>query len=249
MNKIKSLAVIADIHGNKEEHLKAISEFEYTLQLGDLGFNYDYLWDGDIDADHHKFILGNHDNYDDVKRPRKIDGKWENLKHCLFEHSYKRYQYPNAPKISNFNYGVFPGIKLAEYNNLFVIGGAHSIDKEARLRAMRSGEPKCWWIQEEMDQITIHGCIESYLGCCPDILVTHDCPAFLYPYVMPDGLRRPYEMITNRTASFLQLLFSLHKPRRWIFGHHHTMFSRTVEDCHFTCIPPGVWKEFPLKVD
>lgn len=59
--KKQTLGVISDLHGNYSKHLQYVKMYEYTVQLGDLGFNYNYL--AGIDPNKHKFIGGNHDNY------------------------------------------------------------------------------------------------------------------------------------------------------------------------------------------
>jgi hypothetical protein len=58
--------IIGDIHGNYKQHLKLIEGADYSLQLGDLGFDYQYLIDNNVDPDRHKFFGGNHDNYDKI---------------------------------------------------------------------------------------------------------------------------------------------------------------------------------------
>lgn len=57
----KPFGIISDLHGNAVKHLAYSKQYEYTVQVGDLGFSYEYL--KDIDPAKHKFIGGNHDNY------------------------------------------------------------------------------------------------------------------------------------------------------------------------------------------
>lgn len=56
------ITVIGDVHGKSPKHLEIIKEHEYTLQVGDLGFCYKYL--DNYCPGHHKWLAGNHDNYD-----------------------------------------------------------------------------------------------------------------------------------------------------------------------------------------
>ena len=60
------LKLIGDVHGKHNSYYKICKESEKigipTLQLGDLGFNYDIL--KLLDPYKHKFIGGNHDNYE-----------------------------------------------------------------------------------------------------------------------------------------------------------------------------------------
>lgn len=67
--------IISDIHGKEfiyrrlvrgDKNLN-IPPSTYTLQLGDLGFNYQEIYDG-IDKEKHKFFGGNHDNYDIINK-------------------------------------------------------------------------------------------------------------------------------------------------------------------------------------
>lgn len=59
------ITIIGDVHGRLRYYEKLTQRFEYTVQIGDMGFNYDYLHR--IDADKHVFFGGNHDNYDDYQ--------------------------------------------------------------------------------------------------------------------------------------------------------------------------------------
>lgn len=57
------LTIIGDVHGKYLNYDKIVSGHELTLQIGDMGFDYSFL-DRYIDPNNHKFIGGNHDNYD-----------------------------------------------------------------------------------------------------------------------------------------------------------------------------------------
>lgn len=55
------MIVISDVHGEAQKYLKIIKKADYSVQLGDMGFNYDFLVN--VDPTHHVFFKGNHDNY------------------------------------------------------------------------------------------------------------------------------------------------------------------------------------------
>ncbi|MCK5616971.1 metallophosphoesterase [Candidatus Pacearchaeota archaeon] len=55
------LRLIGDVHGEYEQYLKLTQDAEYSIQLGDMGFNYSPL--KVLDSTRHKFLPGNHDNY------------------------------------------------------------------------------------------------------------------------------------------------------------------------------------------
>ena len=56
-----ALVVIGDVHGRIKEYQKIANQFEYTLALGDVTFNYS---DIQLDPSRHLINLGNHNNYD-----------------------------------------------------------------------------------------------------------------------------------------------------------------------------------------
>lgn len=54
------MRIIGDVHGKIDDYLKIIGFTDCSLQLGDMGFDYSRIPES---ADH-RFIRGNHDNYD-----------------------------------------------------------------------------------------------------------------------------------------------------------------------------------------
>jgi len=68
-DKTSFLRIVGDIHGyhkwyrrlTKGHSPSGLSEPEYTIQIGDLGFMYNVL--DELDPQHHKVLAGNHDNY------------------------------------------------------------------------------------------------------------------------------------------------------------------------------------------
>lgn len=60
-----TLRLIGDIHSQRDEYLKLIKGTQYTLQVGDLDiFHFDWMLKFGVNPNYHKFIGGNHDNYD-----------------------------------------------------------------------------------------------------------------------------------------------------------------------------------------
>ena len=56
------LTVIGDIHGWTDRYVNKVRDLEASVQVGDMAHNYSRLVD--LDCAKHKFIGGNHDNYD-----------------------------------------------------------------------------------------------------------------------------------------------------------------------------------------
>lgn len=62
MNTINTIRLIGDIHGQYNSYFPLIHESEYSIQLGDMGFDYTTLDKSGVDWSKHKWIRGNHDN-------------------------------------------------------------------------------------------------------------------------------------------------------------------------------------------
>lgn len=56
-----TLRILGDVHGKRKEYLKLAKESEYSIQVGDLDFEYSWLYE--LDFTKHRVIAGNHDNY------------------------------------------------------------------------------------------------------------------------------------------------------------------------------------------
>ena len=97
--------LIGDVHGKHEELIKIASEAEYSLSLGDIGFNYSKL--ENLNPESHKMIGGNHDNYS-----KDDSGNYHlQTKHFLG------------------NYGEF---EVPRFGKIFFIRGGLSVDKHLR---------------------------------------------------------------------------------------------------------------------
>ena len=106
------------------------------------------------------------------------------------------------------------------------IGGAFSIDKEFRL------EGHSWWEDEELSQADMRVIAETYLRCKPHTMVTHDAPITAIAQI--HNTHHLYD--NSRTQQFLQSLWNEHKPKLWIFGHHHRSFDQVIEGTRFVCL-------------
>jgi predicted phosphodiesterase len=71
-NYMTKVRVIGDVHGKRQEYLNLIREIDFSVQIGDMGFHYEFL--KDIDHCKHVMFKGNHDDHD--VRPRHDLGKY-----------------------------------------------------------------------------------------------------------------------------------------------------------------------------
>lgn len=110
-----------------------------------------------------------------------------------------------------------------EEKKMFFLGGAYSIDQNCRTPMIS------WWPDEELNYPELFGLVSEYEFRQPEIMITHDCP---------DTIRKHFFRIheTTRTSSALQSMFEIHKPKLWIFGHHHSFRDEVILGTRFICL-------------
>lgn len=65
--------LIGDVHGHHGRYVNLIKKAEWSVQLGDMGFDYSKF--DSIDENRHRFVPGNHDNYDNLP-PHAFQADW-----------------------------------------------------------------------------------------------------------------------------------------------------------------------------
>jgi hypothetical protein len=71
-----SLRLVGDVHQKMQQYINIVKDCEYSFQIGDMGFNYNQLYN--LDSNRHKFGKGNHDLYIDGEV-----GDAANPPHCI----------------------------------------------------------------------------------------------------------------------------------------------------------------------
>lgn len=142
----------------------------------------------------------------------------DDTKHKVLFGNHDYYPYLNREHSVTSNFIIESGI-------LF-IRGAYSIDKVYRT------EGRDWFNNEQMsyeEGLELIDYIES-LENKPNIIVSHDCPFFLYErfFGIRDG--------KNLTNQVLQRVFEIMQPDKWIFGHHHKRKQERINGTQFTCL-------------
>ena len=105
-------------------------------------------------------------------------------------------------------------------SGVMFIGGAQSTDIHLRKEGFD------WWADEELSFTEFSDLVDYYETVKPDVMITHDAPKrFLAGYTHH-----------SLTRNALDMMFEIHKPSLWVFGHHHTPHSDTMDGCHFICL-------------
>ena len=116
------------------------------------------------------------------------------------------------------------------------VGGSESMDKESRIL---NGQP--WFASEgisKKDMERIFSITERV-----EVVISHDCPGDLLSFLPKDFSGQP-----TSSEKWLNLVLSLHRPKLWIFGHHHIQFEAVYQGCRFVCLPSGDKRNFELPL-
>lgn len=113
---------------------------------------------------------------------------------------------------------------FGEWMGVFGIRGAYSIDQWHRTEGIS------WWREEQMEYGQMLQCTDEYTRVLPQVVVSHDCPEFLYPFMgyLPEK--------RNRTSQFLSHIWEIHAPKLWVYGHHHRSDTRQWKETTFICL-------------
>lgn len=113
---------------------------------------------------------------------------------------------------------------------IFFVSGAFSVD--AFSREVGSS----WWPDEQLSTPEFEEALQLYSELKPEIMATHDCPRIIYPKMLEiryDG--RPAPLYENITASWLDRMLAVHKPKVWVFGHWHRACDFDFDGVRYIC--------------
>ena len=136
--------------------------------------------------------------------------------------------YHNLPK--DYHLGSY-GEHTINGISFFYIRGAKSRDKHLRTAGVD------WWAEEQLSLKDCNAVVRYYRRERPELVLSHDCPQFVYQKMFG---------ITTGTRSNTSILLDEcykgqdHKPKYWIFGHHHrnAIYTHVHEHGHtqFICL-------------
>jgi len=204
------LKITGDIHGKVDRYSQSVrNNTQYSLQIGDLGFNYNGL--SGLDPAKHKFFGGNHDNYD---------------------------VYYDSPH-SLGDYGMIRSLDLPFYfiRGAFSIDVDGRI--QAELRSGKKSWWKEETLPLDVmykvydDYKKVHPKVVITHTCPTSIarIIGNGNVLRVYGY-NPDTF-------TDPTSELLQQCLEAYPPKVWIFGHFHQTFIKTIGDTLFICLNIG----------
>ena len=257
---VAHFGLIGDVHGYLADYAMSAEVLRYSLQLGDLAFNYDGI---KLDPNHHKFLPGNHDNYS-VEEVTQIpeDAFLEEVTDVpegtnLFEDG-SRYTI-KGDKVYRYNFNprgryTIIGEKVYRYTHLppnFI--GHFGTWKVPECKVEIPGRDELFFVRgawsidharrtmgvdlferEEMSQIELMQAIEAYKKAKPWLVVTHTAPLSIVGHLnLPFSGGKVYP---TKTSQALERMLEIHQPEYWVFGHFHQDWSKKIGNTHFVCL-------------
>lgn len=200
---------IGDVHGKFSHYRKIIKEKQNTIQIGDMGVGFKTMSpDGELTPSANP-------PYDTMveNNARFIRGNHDNPGVC-----------------ANHTQWIKDGsvITTAKGVKVMLVGGAWSIDWQWRVPGVS------WWDNEECSVAQFNEIIDTYETYKPDIMVTHDGPQSVVAEMFLNGTHKP--LYPSRTGQALDVMFGMHKPKMWIYGHWHIDKQLDVQDTKFVCL-------------
>lgn len=116
------------------------------------------------------------------------------------------------------DFGVTP-------DGIYFVRGAYSVDRAERY----GGEGVDFFEEEQLSYERISEAVADFEKSHPEVVVTHECP---------ETVRRIAFRIYNQslTSNALEQMWRAHKPKLWIFGHHHRSLDKMFDGTRFICL-------------
>lgn len=226
--------IVGDCHGRMGKLATLSEEVEYTICVGDVGFDYSFLRRY-ANPKKLKIVSGNHDNYDVMdceclgRGCEKCHGRG-----YIFSKQSEHF-------LPDFGVHSVPG-----FGDVFFVRGAWSIDRQYRT------EGRDWWALEEMPDARLKEALDAYSKAKPEFVVTHTAPTSIIPLI-------PFERLfgdtlyKTRTELTLQKMYDAHQPKTWVFGHFHVNWTKVLthpdskKNTEFCCLAECSHRDFPLS--
>jgi hypothetical protein len=213
-----TLRVIGDVHGQIDRdnlftrdarpYLELISEASYSIQLGDMGDGetYDQLISS-VDAARHRFLPGNHDNYD--RLPPHSLGDFGSV--CW----------------GGVDFFFVRGAETTERETLVQLGrevGKRLWFEEEELTNEQMREAERQYLRALPRIVLSHEAPANVARL-----------AWQHARrLSPPNSRAGF--CPSRTAGFLARLLEQHQPRLWLFAHHHHDWRHREGETRFVCV-------------
>ncbi|WP_165233984.1 metallophosphoesterase family protein [Aquisphaera insulae] len=225
------LRIIGDVHGqvtrddlprlDRRPYVEIVGGAPHSVQVGDMGDAETYETLGAlVDPSRHRFFPGNHDHHGSF--PAR----------CL----------------GDFGEVVLGGVRF------FFIRGAASTDREKLVALGNRLGRTLWYEAEELTDDEMKSAEAVYADARPEIVLSHDGPTDAARAAFAESTRRRIDrpgapFARSRTTDFLGRLLEVHRPRLWIFGHHHVEWTGWDGMTRFRCVSELGWVDITPEAE
>lgn len=137
-------------------------------------------------------------------------------------------KFVNQPPHFLGDYGTYV---VPNFGEFFFVRGGNSIDRDNREEGVD------WWAAEQLSYADAFLALSEYKEVKPDLMLSHECPVSIIDMLAGFKTWNGQPIRPSMTAQLLEQMFDAHKPKLWIFGHHHKAFDMTIEGTRFVCLP------------
>ena len=142
-----------------------------------------------------------------------VPGNHDDYARCIESRGSSKWKYTGGIKIHN----------TTSQEDMFFQRGANSIDKHLRT------EGRDWFSNEEMSYTQLGKAVDLYIEQKPKYMFSHTCPSSVKKQLFG------YDE-SSRTEQALQVMFELHQPEYWFFGHFHRHVDEVINGTRFICL-------------
>lgn len=142
-----------------------------------------------------------------------VPGNHDDYARCIESRGSSRWKYTGGIKIHN----------TTSQDDMFFQRGANSIDKHLRTEGID------WFSNEEMSYTQLGKAVDLYIESKPRIMFSHTCPSSVKKHLF--GYNE-----SSRTEQALQVMWELHQPEYWFFGHFHVHRNEVINGTRFICL-------------
>lgn len=142
-----------------------------------------------------------------------VPGNHDDYARCIESRGSSKWKYTGGIKIHN----------TTSQDDMFFQRGANSIDKHLRTEGID------WFSNEEMSYTQLGKAVDLYIESKPRIMFSHTCPSSIKKQLFG------YDE-SSRTEQALQVMWELHQPEYWFFGHFHFHRNEVINGTKFICL-------------
>jgi len=201
------IRIVGDIHNKYECYFNIIKDCEYSIQIGDMGFDYRSLYE--VHSLKHVFFGGNHDNYD----------KYDEADHSMGDYGHI---FDKSIFFVRGAWSIDGKSRQQRMKNDFTCPKIWWEQEELSLEVLDKAVEEYAKVKPRI--MLTHEAPFSIL------------PFMNLRLSFAQSFGYDTNHIPTKTNLALERMLQIHKPEIWCHGHFHTDFNRVIDGIHFMCL-------------